>query len=101
MIVKVQLSVPNRDRVLIYNKARDYSYEDGISKSDPLQKLMGKEYKAFFHAVAVKNKEKSTGKERFHLTVPNSLDKMFVNKPKAGKTTYTIQIGARAEYQNW
>lgn len=48
MIVKVQLSLPARGEMLIYNSKRDVFYQ---APSNPeILKKMGKEYKKFFHA---------------------------------------------------
>lgn len=101
MIVKVQLAIPNRERVLIYNQHKDYEFEEAITPDDPLIKMMDGEYKAYFHAIPVKNKEKSTGKEKHCITISNSLDEIRINKPRKGKTTYTIEIQGKAPWQSW
>lgn len=89
MIVKVQISLTTTEpteRCLIYNEARDWQYEGPMEPNDPLYKLMKGRKKAFFHALPVKNSQKSG---------------YLKNNKGKPKTTYTISIGQEARWQEW
>ena len=75
MIVKVQRSIVTgfpKPVVLVYNKSRAYMFQGPLTKD--VRKLLGKRFKAFFHATATKNPD--------------------------GKT-YTFVLGTEAPWQSW
>ena len=79
MIIKVQQSLQTNDgkkRLLMYNKSRDYEYEEEVDENDPLLQALGNEPKLYFHAVprkvgVLKHIKNSKGKPKteYHLDI--------------------------------
>lgn len=62
VIVKVQLSIPNRDRVLIYDEKRSFLFE-GVASKEILELVGPHRWKAYFHARKVGKQVEIDGEE--------------------------------------